>query len=285
MQAKLLKRILSILIYIFALIGFILVAGYFAIKFGLTNEKGIIDEQREAFFGSKSAASAIFSTIDPEPAYTGPWQQSQEWNTMETAIRKDQAVIQRAADDSGVPARLITANLVAEQLRLFFTEREAYKKWFYPLKILGPQSQFSWGVMGMKEDTAIQVEENLKNPDSPYYPGAQYEQLLDFPAGTTDIPGARFTRMTDQHDHYWSYLYAGLYFKEVEAQWSKAGHPISDRVDLLSTLYNIGFAHSTPNTNPQVGGAAITLSDGTRSFGALAQEFYDSSLLADIFPQ
>jgi hypothetical protein len=285
MSSQLFKRILSVIVYIFAIIGFVLVAGYFAIKFGLTNEKGIIDEQRDAFFGSKPSASAILSTITAEPAYIGPWQQSEEWNTMETAIRKDQAVIQRAADDSGVPARLITANLVAEQLRLFFTEREAYKKWFYPLKILGPQSQFSWGVMGMKEDTAIHVEENLRNPDSPYYPGAQFEHLLDFPPGTTDIPEARFTRMTDQHDHYWSYLYAGLYLKEVEAQWAKAGHPISSRVDLLSTLYNIGFAHSSPNANPQVGGAAITLSDGTRSFGALAKEFYDSTLLSDIFPQ
>jgi hypothetical protein len=280
-----LKRIFFILVYVFAAIGLLLVAGYFAVRFGLTNEKGIIDRQREAFFGTSPTASVASLLGSSEPAYTGPWQSSEEWQTMESAIRKDQEVLARAAADSGVPDRLIAANLVAEQLRLFFTEREAYKKWFYPLKILGPQSQFSWGVMGMKEVTAVQVEENLRNPGSPYYPGPQYEHLLDFPPGTTDISKARFARMTDQHDHYWSYLYAGLYLKEIETQWRNAGYPIDGRVDILSTLYNIGFAHSSPNPNPQVGGAGITLSDGTRSFGALAQEFYDSALLADIFPQ
>lgn len=278
-----------ILVYIFAAIGFVLVVGYFAIRFGLTNQPGIIDQQRQAFFGNStpggSGIAGVIGSIAGTPPYTGPWQQSEEWQVMETAIRKDQATIQRAADDSGVPARLIVANLVAEQLRLFFTDREDYKQFFYPLKILGPQTQFSWGVMGMKEATAVQVENNLKNPDSPFYPGTQYEHLLDFPATTTDISAARFTRMTDQHNHYWSYLYAGLYIKEVEAQWSKAGYPIDTNIAVLSTLYNIGFTHSAPNSHPQVGGAAITLSDGTRSFGALAAEFYDSNLLTDIFPR
>jgi hypothetical protein len=281
------KQIFFILVYLFAAIGFFLVAGYFAVRFGLTNEEGIIDEQREAFFGTSSPVAAVGTIFSPKPttpAYKGPWQESEEWGVMEGAIRKDQAVIERAARDSGVSPRLITANLVSEQLRLFFTEREAYKKWFYPLKILGPQSQFSWGVMGMKEATAIQVEQNLKNSSSPYYLGPEYEHKLDFPAGTTDVTKARFVRMTDQHDHYWSYLYAGLYLKQIQKQWESAGFPIENRIDVLSTLYNIGFTHSVPKANPQVGGAGITLSDGTRSFGALAAEFYDSELLRDVIP-
>ncbi|CAN5757968.1 hypothetical protein BH11PAT2_BH11PAT2_02510 [soil metagenome] len=278
MNKTLVSKIFHIVVYIFAAIGFGLVVGYFAIRFGFTNQKGIIDTQREAFFSGSNSASVQQAAADA-PSYHGPWQGSEEWTIMSDAVTRDQAVIDRAAGDSGVPARIIVANLVAEQLRLFFTDREDYKKFFYPLKILGPQSQFSWGVMGMKEATAVQVENNLKDPTSPYYLGPQYEHLLDFPAGTTDIAGARFTRMTDQHDHYWSYLYAGLYIKEVEAQWAKAGFPIDSNPAVISTLYNIGFAHSTPNANPQVGGAAITLSDGTRSFGALAAEFYNSNLL------
>jgi hypothetical protein len=290
MFKKYLRIIFHILVYIFAAIGFFLVAGYFAVRFGLTNEKGIIDTQREAFLGATSLPHELIPSsakaVPPDaPAFSGPWAQSEEWQVMEAAIRRDQTTIQKAANDSGVPARLLVANLVAEQLRLFFTDREDYKKFFYPLKILGPQTQFSWGVMGMKEATAVQVEANLKDPNSPYYPGAQYEHLLDFPAGTTDVSTARFQRMTDQHNHYWSYLYAGLYLKEIEAQWEKAGFPITNNIAVLSTLYNIGFAHSMPNANPQVGGAAITLSDGTRAFGALAAEFYDSNLLTDIFPK
>lgn len=268
------KKIFMIVVYIFAAIGLFLVAGYFAVKFGFTNEKGIIDIQREAFIGETAA---------PEPGYTGPWQDSEEWAVMEAAIRRDEAVINRAAADSRVPARLIVANLVAEQLRLFFTEREAYKKWFYPLKILGPQSQFSWGVMGMKEDTAIAVEQNLKAPFSSFYPGSEYEHKLDF--DTADPKTERFTRMTDQHDHYWSYLYAGLYMKQIMTQWQKAGFPISDRPEIISTLYNIGFKYSIPNAAPQVGGAALTIAGREYSFGGIAADFYESDLLTDLFPR
>lgn len=272
---KFLKVGFTVFLYMFAAIGLFLIAGYFAVKFGLTNETGIIDVQRDAFLGGTPTVS--------EPAPNVPWKESEEWQVLSAALTKDQAALNKAADDSGVPARLIAANLVAEQLRLFFTEREFYKQFFYPLKILGSQTQFSWGVMGMKEDTAILVEQYLKDPSSPFYPGAQYEHLLDFQ--TEDLNKERFARMTDQHDHYWSYLYAGLYMKEIEAQWKDAGFPIEGNVAIISTLYNIGFSHSTPNANPQVGGAAITAGNKTFSFGGLAADFYDSDLLTVIFPK
>jgi hypothetical protein len=256
MAKKFLKVGFNVIVYVFAAIGLFLVAGYFALQSGLTT---------------------------PVDAPKGPWKQSEEWQVLATALTRDQAPLTKAATDSGVPARLIAANLVAEQLRLFFTEREYYKQFFYPLKILGSQTQFSWGVMGMKEDTAVQVEQNLKDPSSPFYPGPQYEHLLDFK--TTGVATERFTRMTDQHDHYWSYLYAGLYLKEIEAQWKSAGYSIDNNIAVLCTLYNIGFVHSVPNSNPQVGGAAITAGDTTYSFGGLAADFYNSDLLTDVFPK
>lgn len=265
-----LKKVFNVLLYIFAGIGLFLVLGYVAVRFGLTNESGIIDTQRESFLEAKGEVA---------------WANTEEWGILNEAIRRDEAVIKKAAADSGVPARLIVANLVAEQLRLFFTEREAYKQFFYPLKILGPQTQFSWGVMGMKEETAIPVELYLKDSSSPFYPGARYEHLLDFPATTTDVKAERFVRMTDQHNHYWSYLYAGLYLKEVEAQWSRAGFPIDNKVAVLSTLYNIGFERSVPKADPQPGGAAIEVQGTTYSFGGLANDFYQSDLLTDIFPR
>ncbi len=280
-----LKVIWRIGVYIFAAIGFILVVTYFAVRFGLTNTQGIIDIQREAFLQTASSTSP---TVPAAPEYPDgtPWQETEEWNVLSTAATKDAAVINRAAADAGVPARLIVANLVVEQLRLFFTERAFYKQFFQPLKILGAQTQFSWGVMGMKEATAVQVENHLKDPSSPFYPGDQYAHLLDFPtASSTDIVDARFSRMTDQHNHYWSYLYAGLALKELEAQWQKAGFPIDNRADILATLYNIGFEHSTPNANPHAGGAGVTINNVTYSFGALAKQFYESDLLTNVFPR
>jgi hypothetical protein len=274
------KKVLNILVYIFAAIGFLLVVGYFGIKFGFTNQRGIIDNQRQGFISGSTTPVA-----DAAGTAAVPWSQTEEWQTLAAAMARDVSPINRAAADSGVPARLIAANLFTEQMRLFFTDREDYKQFFYPLKILGAQTQFSWGVMGMKEATAIQVEANLTDPSSPYYPGAQYEHLLDFPATTTDIKTERFARMTDQHNHYWSYLYAGLFIKEIEAQWKKAGFPIDTNPAVLSTLFNIGFQHSMPNASPQVGGAQITIANIPYSFGGLAADFYNSDLLTTEYPK
>jgi hypothetical protein len=177
---------------------------------------------------------------------------------------------------------MIVAPLVVEQLRMFFDERELFKTVFAPLKILGVQSQFSWGVMGVKQETAVAIEEHLKDSSSPFYLGPSYEHLLDF---STDNPDQeRFARLTDQHNRYYSYLYGALYIKELETQWQKAGFSISDKPEIIGTLYNIGFAHSQPNASPQIGGAEISIGDTSYSFGALAADFYHSQELIEYFP-
>ena len=292
------KIVWAVLVYIFAAIGFVLVVAYFAIRFGLTNQQGLLDLQRQAFLSSATTTAAADSA--PEYPNGTPWQDTQEWQVLSAAVTKDAPVIDQAAAASGVNPRLIVASLVVEQLRLFFTERGYFKQFFAPLQILGAQTQFSLGVMGMKDNTAAEVEANLQNPSSPYYPGPQYAHLLDYTststsasgtattslsATSTDITSLRYTRLTNQENHYYSYLYAGLYLKEIETQWQNAGFPITNRPDILSTHYNIGFEHSTPNANPQVGGASIVINGVTYTFGGLAEQFYSSNLLTNLFPQ
>jgi hypothetical protein len=138
--------------------------------------------------------------------------------------------------------------------------------------------------MGMKEDTAILVEKNLEDASSPFYLGPRYEKVLAFPRGE-ETKTLRFIRMTDQYNHYWSYLYAGLYLRQIEEQWQREGYPLRGDVGILSTLYNIGFERSVPKADPKVGGAAIEIAGKTYSFGGLAEDFYDSPLLTDIFPR
>ena len=272
------KKIGIAIVIVFALIGFGLTAGYLAIRFGLTNSNGIIDTQRQNFLNAGNG-----QTSQTTGQYY--WETLPEWQTLSGAILKDQVTINKAAADSGVPARLIISNLIAEQFRFFFDDRESYKKFFAPLKILGNETQFSWGVMGIKEVTAVQIENNLKDPTSTYYLGSQYEHMLDFSTTTTDIAQARFTRMTDQHAHYYSYLYAGLFLAEIEHQWRAAGFDISNRPEILSTLYNVGFANSHPNANPQSGGAPIPIGNQTYSFGTIASQFYNSNELITEFPK
>ncbi len=289
------RKTLNFFIVVFAIIGFLFVSMYFAVKFGLTNTTGIIDQQRDQFIEDGiSNLSPAPNTVDGD-ANTSPevvpeekpefktWSSTHEWDIIKSALLKDVSVIQKASDDSGTPARIIVAQLVVEQFRLFFSEREAFKKWFEPLKILGSQTQFSWGVMGMKEETAILVEQHLKDPSSPFYLGKDYEHILDFQ--TEDVVNERFTRMTDQHNHYYSYLYAGLFIKQITTQWRNAGYEIANSPDIVSTLYNLGFSKSIPNANPQSGGAQITIDGINYSFGSLGTEFYNSDELLTEFPR
>jgi hypothetical protein len=277
-QRKIWRTAGIIVVCVFAIIGFVLVAVYVAVEFNWTKTGGIIDKQHDYFKDQSEAANASTST-------TEAWAQGDEWQTLKAAILKDAGSINNAALAAGVPARMIVAPLVVEQLRLFYSDREIFKEIFAPLQILGNQSQFSWGVMGIKQDTARQIEDNLKNATSSWYLGAQYEHILDFPASMTDSDTQRFNRLTDQNDRYYSYLYAALMIKELETQWQKASFPIADRPDLVATLFNIGFQHSNPNTNPQVGGSEIDIGSSTYSFGGLAGSFYASDELTNVFPK
>ena len=273
------NKAFKLIVYCFAFVGFVLVFGYVAIRLGLTNERGVIDNQRANFLEAVSNAEITSNSTDSN---SSEWASSEEWQILRQAIIMDEAAINKAASATQIEPRLIVAQLVPEQLRLFHDNREIFKQILAPLKILGNQSQFSWGIVGIKRETAIAVEEHLKSPLSPFYLGKEYENLLDFTS--KDIGSERFARITDENDHYYSYLYAALYLKQIMKQWQNAGFDISNRPDILSTLYNIGFNNSYPNADPHSGGAIIEIGGKSHSFGSLATEFYYSDELRDYFP-
>ena len=196
---------------------------------------------------------------------------------------KDKAAIDRAAGAVGIEPRLIVASMVVEQTRLFHSERELFKKFFEPMKILGNSTVISLGVMGMKPLTAQSVEEHLRDPSSPYYLGVDYEHMLDFPPGS-DPETERFNRLTDDKNRAYAYLYGALYLKQFIHQWETAGYDIRYRPEIIGTLFNVGFARSHPNPDPKVGGSTIKTDTANYTFGRLSYEFYYSGQLLDSFP-
>jgi hypothetical protein len=210
------------------------------------------------------------------------WMNIREWQDFKLAVAKDKRLIDSAAYLSGVEPRLIVAVLVGEQIRLFNSSREAYKKWIGPLKILSVEATFSLGVTGIKVPTAQKIENNLKDSTSIFYLGKQYESLLDF--HTKNIQQERFKRLTSYQNHFYSYMYAALNIKQMMLQWERSGFPISERPEILATLYNIGFEASIPKENPVVGGSGINIKGTQYSFGSVAYEFYYSGELFDLFP-
>ncbi len=265
----------NITVYIFALIGVVLMLGYAFSKTGLTKNTGMVDTKIDYYATSRVLAD--------NQNYI--WLNTPEYLALKEAMKKEQTVLARVEKETGIKARILASFLFVEQMRLYTSDREIFKQIFEPLKMLGVQSQFSWGVLGLKQDTLIQIENNLKATTSPYYLGPDFEKKLDFSTSTENQGAERFMRVTDEHNHYYSYLYAALFVKQVEKQWQTAGFDISGKPEILATLYNIGFTHSLPNANPQAGGAEIDIANQKYSFGGLAYEFYNSSELTDIFPR
>ena len=180
------------------------------------------------------------------------WMNISEWQDFKIAVTKDARLIDSVARLTGVEGRMIVSCLVAEQIRLFNSKREIYKTYIGPMKVLSVESKFSFGVTGIKENTARSIESHLKNPKSIFYTGQQYEHLLDFVAAgdTAAINQERITRLTDYHNHYYSYMYAALFLKQMKMQWERSGHPIADRPEILATLFNLGYINSKPKADP-----------------------------------
>jgi hypothetical protein len=264
---KLLHLAAFSILVVFALIGVLFTTVFIGMQFGWFNVRGGTAER------NVSIATVLGAKIKT-CTETCTWQNTAEWATVREGLRKDALVIQRVAGETGVPARLIATVVVPEQMRFFTSERETFKKVFEPLKILGSLSQFSLGVSGIKQDTAEEIERRV-----PY----ELASLVMYPT-EHDTATLLFERLTDPKDHYYAYLYAALFIREIQDEWALAGYPINTQPGIVATLFNIGFKNSHPHASPQVGGAFISVASTTYTFGELGESFYYSDELVDVFP-
>ena len=271
----------KILIGGFALIGLATTSVYIGMHWGIFNVRGSSVE-RDSFF--KNTQTQVKSTPCNDTSTICDWDQTPEWNVVQAGLIKDKDIITRVSNETGVPARLIISTVTPEQLRFFTSNRESFKKYFEPLKILGSLSKFSLGVSGIKQDTATAIENHLKDTHSAFYPGTDMTNLFAYsPSDIHDT--VLYDRLTDAHNHYYSYLYTALFLKEVQAQWANAGLSEALTPGISITIFNTGFGNSNPNTNPIVGGSTITLGGKNYAFGELGTLIYQGDLLTDYFPK
>ena len=132
------------------------------------------------------------------------------------------------------------------------------------------------------EDTAKEIEMYANNPTSPFYPGGGAAALIAY-APSVDHDTELYNRLTDEHNHYYSYLYTALFIKEIENQWAVAGFDITQRPEVIATLFNLGFDQSAPKVNPVIAGSSITLGDKSYVYGELGTLLYNSSEFENIF--
>ena len=277
------------LLGVFALIGIVFTFTFIGMRFDLFNVQGD-NTSRNAFFLSAVAPSVAkrvesrTAPCDDALETVCAWSQTPQWEVVREGLRKDQAVIARVAGETGVSARLIASVVIPEQIRFFTSEREVFKRYFEPLKILGSLSQFSLGVSGIKQETATQIERYAADPTSPFYPGDGIADLMKY-TEVGDRSSLLYKRLTNEKDHYYSYLYTAIFIREIQSQWRRAGFDISSNSGAIVTLFNIGFEKSNPNPSPQTAGAPIAVGGSVYTFGELGENFYLSEELLTEFPR
>lgn len=291
------KRLSFAIIGVFALIGVTFTGVFVAMQYHWLDVKGS-SVSRDSFFRTLPKTSVMAAGVSRTATATSCvqqmkdgtqvpaciWNASEEYATIRAGLNKDSAVIDQVSQQTGVPARMIAASVVPEQLRWFTSDRESFKKMFEPLKVLGVAANMTYGIGGFHPDTAKRVEQYAADTNSPFYAGDGMATLVAYPSVENPRDTNTLSRLSDSKDHYYSYLYVALFIREITNQWAKAGYDISNRPDVITTLYNIGFDHSDPKTNPQIGGATITVGGTKFSYGELGTDFYNSDELTALFP-
>jgi len=220
------------------------------------------------------------------------WSNYKAWKQFCATLTKDKRAIDSVSRLTGVESRIIILCVVAEQLRMFNSGREKFKQYVYPYSRLILPTNRGYGVSGILEHTAHRIERTLFSPNDPFYPGDYFQKIINvqdsFPGLVDDSIAAHksktIQRLIKGGDHYYSYLYTALLMRQFQAHWERAGFTLSNRPEVLGTLFNLGYQKSKPKTNPQVGGSTFKIGDRAYTFGGLCFEVYYSGELQEAFP-
>lgn len=266
--------------------GVVFTTVFLSMQFNLLSVRGSIDERNE-FFGNvpktDNTNGCLNTNTQNGKKSICSWVDTAEWKVVKEGLTKDAEIIKEVSLKTGVSSRMIASAVVPEQIRFFTSNRESFKRYFEPMKLLGSMSQFSLGVSGIKQETAQDIEKYANDPASEFYPGDNIAELFTYPTNVNKNTEL-YNRLTDSKNHYYSYLYTAVYLKEIEMQWSRNGFNVKDRADVLVTLFNLGFNASKPKENPKVAGSIVTVGGKDYTFGSLGTAFYNSNELKEIFP-
>jgi hypothetical protein len=252
-----------------------------AVSILLRDNKQFMREMKEVNKKAKFNSGSVYA-----------WSNYTVWKQFCNTIIKDKRAIDSVSRLTGVESRIIVMCVVGEQLRMFNSGREKFKQYVYPYSRLILPSNRGYGVSGILEHTALRIESTLFNEKDPFYPGDYFQQTINvrdsFPEVINDSISAHkhktIQRLIKGGDHYYSYLYTAFLMRQFQAHWEKNKFDLSNRPEILGTLFNLGYQKSKPKKNPEVGGSTFKIGEKDYTFGGLCFEFYYSGEMQDAFP-
>ena len=238
----------------------------------------------------QSEIMKIQKDLDPLSIYE--WSNYQVWKDFCKIVKNDKHAIDSVSRLTGVESRLIVMCLVGEQVRMFNSGREKFKKYVLPFNRIMLPTNRGYGVTGILEHTALRIENTLFNKNSEFYAGDYFQNCINvndsFPELVNDTIKAHknktIQRLIQRGDHYYSYLYTAFLLRQYQAHWERNGFTLENRPEILASLYNLGYQKSKPKKNPVVGGSTFNVGGKDYTFGGLCFEFYYSGQLQELFP-
>jgi len=220
------------------------------------------------------------------------WSNYQVWKDFCNIVRKDRYAIDSVSRLTGVESRLIVMCMVGEQVRMFNSGREKFKKYVLPFNRIMLPTNRGYGVTGILEHTALRIENTIFNKKSEFYAGDYFQNCINvndsFPELVNDTIKAHklktIQRLIQRGDHYYSYLYTAFLLRQYQAHWERNGFTLENRPEILGSLFNLGYQKSKPKKNPVAGGSTFDVGGKDYTFGGLCFEFYYSGQLQDLFP-
>lgn len=130
----------------------------------------------------------------------------------------------------------------------------------------------SIGLSQIRLNTAFWIEKNLNDFTSSYYLGAKIAKHFSPSHDRNKLIAKLVDPSTNIH-------YAAVYLAMLQKRWKDAGFDISNKPEILATLYSVGTykpdgSERLPNDKPCA-----------NYFGELMVRFFESDLLIHLFPK
>jgi len=174
--------------------------------------------------------------------------------------------ITSASKKFNIDEDIIRAVIFTEQLRWFTTYRWIFKSLVASNKYLMIMSQFSYGLWGIKEKSAIEIENRYKISNENLY-----NEIFKYPE-EKNIYSQRISRLTSVNDYYYQIMYVAWCIAMYRDQRIQQWYDIWDKIWIMTTLYNIGY--KKPNNKPEVWWANIKINWQSLSFWKISTSIF-----------
>lgn len=181
-------------------------------------------------------------------------------------LHEKSEIIQNSAEKLEISPRLL-ASIIYTEKRINITLVDSYEDIY---AYLGANS--SIGLAQIRLNTGKWIIDSVKDSTSDYYIEKRYHHWLPVYPGRSDL-----IRLLKQDTP--NCILAAFHIKQIIRRWQKDGYDISQRPDIVVTLYTYGLTDRetgkeiTPHENPK-----------SNFLGTIAINFYKSSKLQNEFP-